>query len=195
LRTDARFRRYLIAHIWASGYFLAGPFLAIHALAMSGKPESFLGQIVSAQMLGGIAGNILAGILGDRSGGKGLVLAEKTLGVALLLATAVNHSVTGFLVIFFMLGVSAAMGVVGNTTLSMEICPPKRLPTYLAILQFTTMGSILLASQIASILRDRLPGNIAPAALLAAGCCAIAFFLICTVKEPRTAQRLPAIPV
>jgi len=185
LREDSPFRRYLAAQLLSAGYFLLGPFLSIHAIAASGRGESFLGDLVVAQMVGAMAGNAGAGALGDRAGGKILVLIGKALAILLSVAAGINHSAVGFLAVFFLLGAGGAMSGVGTQTLSVELCPTDRRPTCLAVLQFLGLGSMLLASGAAAALRHFSPANILPAALLAASFSAVSLGVLCTVREPR----------
>ena len=70
IRSNRRFQYYLWALAAMNGLYVMLPFLTIHALRVLKKPDSFMGILVTTQMVGGIAGNILTGYLGDRFGGK-----------------------------------------------------------------------------------------------------------------------------
>jgi MFS family permease len=150
IREDKRLRDYLYTRSLMNGMFVMTPFLTIHALAVLQRPESYMGYLVSAQMVGGIVGNVLAGYLGDRFGGKIPMTMSR---ISLLVSSVwICFAVRPweFSVIFALFGLAFFANQVGTTTLCIEISPPNRRATYLATMATISMPSMILASLIAS---------------------------------------------
>jgi len=184
LRSDIQLRRFLGMRVCGLGLNIMIPFLAIYALRVTGHDESFLGHFVTAQMTGGIIGNLLAGYLGDRYGGKLPVFIGRVLLLALSIAAVVNRSETGFVVIFFTLGFAVFLENVGATTLSIELCPHDRRPTYMAFISAVIMPCTLLAAAVSTVVRVA-TGGIALAAALSAALLALSFYFLVRLREPR----------
>ena len=77
LRADRRYTRYLIAGMLVNGLFIMMPFLAIHAREVTGQPESFLGELVMATMVGAMIGNLVAGQTSARLGCKPALVSSR----------------------------------------------------------------------------------------------------------------------
>jgi len=190
LDADRRFRDFLFARVLSMGLYIAVPFLSIHALNTLGKDESYLGALVIAQMIGAILGNGLAGYLGDRHGGKLSLVLARILLVAVFLGAAVNRSQVGFSLIFFVFGLAFYLEQVGNSTLSLDICPEDRVPTYISLVSAITSPSMVVAAAISTTVQG-LTGGILPAALLSAGTVALSIPFLVRIKDPRTTEGSP----
>ena len=184
LKADRRLLDFVRVRLMILGIFIMTPFLAIHAMTVLGKTESFLGFLVTCQMTGAILGNLLAGYIGDRSGGKRLLTISRSLLIAVCLAAAFNRSQWGFMAIYFFYGLSLHMDAVGNTTISLELCPEGKRPTYMALLAAVAFVGMLVASGLSTLVRD-LSGELWPAAIIAAVCIAGSWFFVLRIPEPR----------
>lgn len=153
LRTDPALRNFTLMRICATGIFIVVPFMALHALEVTGRPEAFLGSLVMAQMAGAIVGNLSAGVLGDRYGGGLPALAGRALLALTCILFLVSHHEFGFLFAFFLFGSGSGMIQVGAMSLSIDICPPDRRPTYIAFLTTLMMPSMLIMAGISALLR------------------------------------------
>lgn len=133
LRENHAFRRFLWVRSLGQAHFLVIPFLALHFRETMHLPQSFLGQIVQVQMLGGLAGNLIAGFWGDRSGAK------KPLGLARILALALCAMASWVcypslaLLAFFLIGVFININNISEYMFLLEIAPPEKLPTLVAL--------------------------------------------------------------
>ncbi len=185
LREDVRMRRYVAMRVLGAGIFIMSPYLAIHVLTVLGEPESYLGYLVGCQMAGVITGNFLAGYLGDRYGGKLPVLAARILFVCVCIGAAFNPFEFGFWVLFFFFGSAMTLNMVGNSTLSLEICPVERRPTYLSLLAAVSFSSMLAAAAASTLIREWTE-ELRPAALLSAGFMAASMLFLIRVREPRS---------
>jgi MFS family permease len=152
LRRASRFNHYLMSRSLMNGIFIMTPFMAIHVLRVLNKPDSFMGSLVTLQMAGAITGNVVAGYLGDRFGGKIPMLLSRFLFTVTSLWAAFTHHEWAFLTIFFLYGLALFMNQVGTATMSLEICPNERRPTYLAIIAFFTAATMLGVSLLGAAL-------------------------------------------
>lgn len=154
MRSHSSLRRFLYSRLLSNSVFIIMPFLAIHAVQTADRGPAFLGSLIQAQMAGGILGNIAAGWLGDRKGGK-IPLVAAYLGTILLSAIAITATgATGFLCVFFLLGASISLKLVGQSTLSLEICPPNRRPTYSSVLSGLSFPTMLLAAGASTLIQE-----------------------------------------
>ena len=189
LKTDRRLGRFAMVISLMSGLFIMTPFLGIHVLETTNKEESFLGVLVMTQMAGGIFGNILAGFLGDRYGGKIVLIIAQVMFLVVCTGAVINTSVFGFGVIYFLYGLSFFLYMVGRMTLNLEICGPQRRPTFVAMISSLNCIFMFSAAGIASIVSKYTTG-ISKAALLTASMITVAIFFLGRVKEPRVEKSL-----
>ncbi len=184
VKLDRRFRDFICMRMLTMGIYIMTPFLAIHALETLGKGEDFLGALVMAQMLGGIVGNLLAGFIGDRYGGRLPLVMARIVLILVSLGGAVNPYEWGFLVIFFLLGAGFYIDQVGIFTLSIEISPADRIPTYISLLWTLSAPSMLVAAAISTVVRE-LTGQLMPAAFLSLIMVFLSLIFLQRIKEPR----------
>ncbi len=184
LREDHHFRRFIFSQCFGAGFFIMSPFLAIHALDVTGRSEAFLGLLVQAQMAGNISANAVAGWMGDRFGGKIVFVCAKVLFVILSVGAIINTAAWGFVLLFLILGCATSFQMVGRSTLSIELCPDRRRPTYLALLQVSIFPAMLLAAALATAVQE-IFGTLYPAALLSTLFMTISLLFLWRIPEPR----------
>jgi len=160
IRFNRSFQNYLIARAFMNGAYIMMPYLAIYALRTLGKPDSFMGPLVTSQMLGGIAGNIVAGFLGDRYGGKSVLLFSNLMYLIVCTWSLITRLEWAFIAIFFVFGAGYFTNQVGNGTISLELCPYEKRATYLALIAFfdsITLVSIGMLSAIVWQITENFP--------------------------------------
>lgn len=188
IRSDRRLKLYLMHRVLIAGTFVMLPFLSLHALATLDKPESFVGSLLAFQMAGVICGNIVAGVLGDRFGGK----SAATAGCCTLLAACIWPTFAGttweFWISYILLGLGWSMYEVGRTVLSLEIAPVKQRASYMAVMAVILAPTLLVASQVASAAWTRSEHNFAWLGGPAAVAVAVSLVLLLRIKEPRNAD-------
>ncbi|MBM4152470.1 MAG: MFS transporter [Kiritimatiellaceae bacterium] len=167
IRTYPEFRRFLSLKLLTMGIYIPAPFLAIHALETTGRGPGFLGDLVMAQMMATIAGNILAGWLGDRFGGRILLIIARLSLIALCLGVLFAQSEAMFLALFFIFGFGLNFNEVGEATVTLEVVPEDRRPTCVSIITALAFPGVLIAALVSTLLRS-LTHSIAPSALLGA---------------------------
>jgi MFS family permease len=145
LRIRPMLIRLIFARFTGMGFLMLVSFLSIHALEVTHRPQADVGHLVLANMIGSLFGNVFAGWWGNRRGGKALMLFSRSICLLLCLLLPWIESFPGFLGIFFLWGFGLFVDRVGDLTLSAELCPVERRPTYQAMLSFCQMLSFISA--------------------------------------------------
>jgi MFS family permease len=190
IRSEPQVRAFIGASACSKGIFIMLPFLGIHALDATGEPEAFLGLLVSSQMTGGLTGNFFAGWLGNRCGGKILMAISRTIYIGSCLLAIMTKSNAVFMVLFFLLGLAFELNLIGDATVRLEICPPRRRPTYLAIVSAVMLPAMLTAVAASAIVRAYFVSFTIPA-LLSAAMMVWSLVLLRGFKEPRNLRPAP----
>lgn len=133
LRENHAFRRFLWARSLGQAHFLVIPFLALHFRDRLQLPQSFLGQIVQAQMLGGLAGNLIAGLWGDRAGAQKPLFLARALALVLCAMASWVAAPSLALLAFFLIGVFININNISEYMFLLELAPAEKLPTLVAL--------------------------------------------------------------
>jgi len=185
LRSDHRLSRYVATVPLVSAMFVMVPFLPIHALKVTCRPDSFLGLLVTSQMVGGIVGNALAGYLGDRFGGRLVMLTGRVVLVSACAWGIFAAQSWEFTSMFFLMGWGFSSNMVGQQAMSIEFCPFEKRSTYLAIISSANVPAMLVFSLGGSWLRDVI-GSFGGLSATAAALLAVSVLLLLRIPEPRT---------
>lgn len=183
-RIDKTLRGFVVARVFGFGVGIVTPFLAVRALAVLERPAAFLGTLVMAQSVGAIAGNLVAGWLGDRFGGRIVGTIGGVSGAVMCFAAMLSQSSIGFLVVFFLLGASKFLWNTGSLTLMLELFPGNRRPTYVAIISILTLPAMLLSAFAAGVLWSTF-GTLWPAALVGGLVSMASLMFLLRLPEPR----------
>ncbi len=185
LRDDRRLIDLVLSKFFGAGVFIMVPFLSIHSLDTLNKPESFLGVLVIAQMLGTIGGNVAGAIIGDSIGGKA-VARVGTLGFVILALTATWAYLTWhFFAVWMIFGIVMSMQKTGIMTLSLEVAPIQKRVSYLTILGIVALPGMLLAVLTSAYIRHYSDDFVFLAFPAAFGAALSLYFLL-RVMEPRS---------
>jgi len=185
IRRDRRLGLFLTHRILIAGTYLVVPFLSLHALTTLGKPEAFVGTLLAAQMSGVITGNILAGLLGDRFGGKTAATAGSIALLCAYLWSAFASTSWEFWANYYLIGLGWSMYEVGRIVLSLEISPVKARASYLALMSGILAPTMLTASWISSTVWTCSGKDFAWVGGIAVIAVASSLALLFPVKEPR----------
>ena len=133
IRKDANFRRYLVTQTLTGAGNLAIGFLAVYAVQRWDLPDSQAGIFTIAMLIGQALSNLGFGWLADRKGHK-LVLEICVLTTALGTGiAALAPDDIWFLLVFFLIGISAAGFMLSGIMIVFEFCEPEIRPTYIGI--------------------------------------------------------------
>ncbi|MEM8952760.1 MAG: MFS transporter [Verrucomicrobiota bacterium] len=178
------FAKYLLVRFSGIGYAVLAPFMAIHALQITKRPEADLGYFVTAQMIGAVCGNLVAARLGDRRGGKIVLILARAILIAVSLLVIINTSFLGFLVAFFLFGFTLFAERVGDLTLGIDLCPPKNRADFLAIMTFILVPAMIMAAQLSSTI-ENVSGTLSAAAVATIAIAISSLAILLTIPEPR----------
>ena len=183
---------FLAVRVLSCGFFIALPFLAIHALDTSNLADSYLGALVAAQMVGGIIGNVVGGVLGDRTGTRNTTLTGigSLLALCLVMPWCIRwwQFVAGFALFGF--GYNAMR--IGMVTLGIELSPLSKRGTVVATIGWSMGLGLVASSALGGLLWEATGGIAAPCAAGAVSMAA-ALLLLCRVAEPRRRTSPPTI--
>jgi MFS family permease len=191
LRSAPHMVYYIATVALNNGMFILIPYLSIRAKETLHMPPSYLGELVAAQMVGAILGNFVAGYLGDRYGGKRVMMIGQALFVPMAIWSYMAGTGPEFLAIFVLFGFAQNMLQIAGTTLNMEICPANRRSTYLAMILFIGTPSTLAAAVLSAQAGDAADRYIY-IMVMTVVCLVAALAFLWRVQEPR---KTPAVPL
>jgi MFS family permease len=184
LRAEPNVRTYLLAVGANCSMFILLPFLTIRACAVLGQGDEFLGDLVIAQMVGAVMGNIVAGYMGDRYGGRLIMMIGQAAFIATAVWSATAASVGEFYAVFVFFGFSQNTFQISNATLNMSISPAHRRSTYLAVIMGITAPCSLAAALLSAAIGNA-GDHYLYILILAVWYMLLALFFTWRVREPR----------
>ncbi len=150
LRTDRRFRLFLVVQWLAGVTLMAAPLYVVQA-RRGGLAEAEVGTLIAAQMAGQLAANPLWGLWGDRRGKlsllKGLAVAgmvSPLLALGLPQVSDPRLTLVGYATVFFFQGAVLGGQIIGDLSYLMEISPDERRPEYTGYLNALVAPTRLL---------------------------------------------------
>ncbi len=194
LRSDAVFRRYMLARATLGLADIALPFYGVYAKEVLGAPDGIIGWYLTARIGSRLAFNLPWGWLSDRRGNR-MVMRLLSLGYALtaLAALALVAGVEKLqwhgawlpslvIPLYLLDGAIRPAQILAGSNFLLELAPEEERPLYLG-LSNTLMGIVVLTSGMGGLLVDLLgfAGLFATALILAL----IAHILATGLPEPR----------
>jgi MFS family permease len=146
--SDRRLSSYLFAVVLVNSQYLLMGFLAVHALSALGQDHSYVGTLTSAQMVGAVAGSFVAARVGRRCCSRTLLIASRVLLLGVALGAMVATGDYAFRILFAMYGAATWVNLVGHNTLTLELLPPARRSTVLAVFSLVQVPSMLIAAEL-----------------------------------------------
>jgi MFS family permease len=184
LRAEPNIRTYLLAVGANCSMFILIPFMTIRACAVLEQGDDFLGELVIAQMVGAVLGNVVAGYMGDRYGGRLIMMIGQTSFIATAVWSAFASTVPEFYVVFVLFGFGQNTFQISNTTMNMAISPERRRSTYLAII-LGVAAPCSLAAALLSAAVGNASDRYLVVLLLSVWYMVLAVFFTWRVREPR----------
>lgn len=184
LRNQPALIKLVFARFTGMGYLMLIAFMSIHGLKISGRPTAEVGHLLLANMIGALCGNVFAGWWGNRHGGRSIMLISRGICLGLCGLLPFLSSFEGFLLAFFICGFGLFVDRVGDLTLSAELCPYERRPTYQSILGFCQMLCLLVAMTLSGWLYHFTQSFLA-VIILSGIFAAVSIFMVRTIPETR----------
>jgi len=146
--SDRRLPSYLWAVALVNSQYLLMGFLAVHALETLRQPQSYVGVLTSAQMVGAVIGTFVAARSGSLCRSRTLLIAGRVMFLAVALgALFATHDYT-FRALFAVYGAATWVNLTGHNTMTLELLPPARRSTVLAVISLVQVPSMLLAAEL-----------------------------------------------
>ena len=144
--------RRLPSYLWSvalvnSQYLLMG-FLAVHAIETLQQPHSYVGVLTSAQMVGAVAGTFAAARASRLCRSWTLLVGARVVLLAVALGALLATGDYAFRVLFALYGAATWVNLTGHNTLTLELLPPARRSTVLAVFSLVQVPSMLLAAEL-----------------------------------------------
>lgn len=184
LRVDRDFRYFAIMRVTGPFGQFVGPYVAIYAIEVLDASASFAGSALIAGTLGQFLGNAVGGVLGDRLGGKAVLVSARVLFLASFIVAALADSYVLFMVYFFVTMLATSLNGIGNMTLMMEIAPDHRRPTYGALAGLLNGPTMILLSLVGAYYWSSFESMLLQSIIAFCGMVA-SLYCICQVREPR----------
>ncbi|WP_309380393.1 MFS transporter [Cerasicoccus frondis] len=185
LRVDRNFRNFAIMRLMGPSSNFLMPFVAIYAIRVLGANEGFAGDALVAATIGQVLGNVGAGYLGDRIGGKVLLVVARVLFITSFLIAAFAESYAAFMAYFFIASMTKYINIIGNITLMLEIAPDHRRPTYGALAGILNGPSMIIFALVGSYFWTAYDSMKLQAVFATVGIL-ISLYFISRVKDPRS---------
>jgi MFS family permease len=150
--------------------------------------DAFLGQLLMFQMLGSVVGNLMGGFLGDRGGGRGVMLLSLAGSVLVAAASPLLNGALGFQLEFLALGWAIGLGSVGVATLDLEMSSFAQRMSYQTVIGLSHLIGLLGAVAIAALVRQ-LTSSFGVLAWISVSLLLGSLLLLSRLPEPR---RVPA---
>jgi MFS family permease len=188
LRNDHNYRTYMISQIITVMGGMAIGFLTVYAVQRWDLPDSQAAVFTASMLIGQALSNLIFGWLADRKGHK-LVLELSTLCGAVAVGIASLAPVSEwFILIFALIGASAAGFMLSGIMIVFEFCEPEVRPTYIG-LSNTVLG---VFSALAPLIGGWLAITVGYQALFAIACVIglVGLALLrWTVNDPRHVEK------
>jgi len=198
LRSDRTFLRLVGTRILAGWVTIASPFYVLHATSVGGLAVEDTGLLVSAQVFGSLAAGLLMSVLQDRKGPlvhiRYTVVACGLPALIVLLLTPVlgmigNVALYVYLIIFFVLGISASSMGWPFLNYVLEHASEERRPLYIGTIN-TLTALVMLAPPVGGwILRAF---SYTPVLAIALGFAGAAF--VAAARLPSTRAKPSPVP-
>lgn len=148
LAADRRLVAYLASIVLGNSHYLLMGFFALWAKTVLGANDAYVGTLTSAQMSGAVSGTLLAACLGDRQGGRRLLIAARLVLVLVAAGAAFADGDWEFRGLFALYGAAIWVSLAGHNTMTLELVPASRRSTLLAVFSLAQVPSMLLVAEL-----------------------------------------------
>jgi MFS family permease len=156
LRLDRNFQRFLIARVVSILGGMGTAFFVVYGREAFAISDTFAAGLTMTALIAQTVSTPLLGQVGDRFGHKLLLELSGLLLIAGLVAAILITNATGLYVVFVLMNLSMASGMISSMAISMEFGPPEEMPTYSALASTVQALPVLFAPLLGGWLVDAL---------------------------------------
>jgi MFS family permease len=146
--SDRRLPNYLWAVALVNSQYLLMGFLAVHALESLRQSHSYVGVLTSAQMVGAVVGTFAAARSSSLCRSRTLLIWARVMLLAVALGALFATHDYAFRALFAVYGAATWVNLTGHNTMTLELLPPARRSTVLAVFSLVQVPSMLLAAEV-----------------------------------------------
>ena len=145
---DRRLPSYLWAVALLNSQYLMMGFLAVHALETLRQSHSYVGVLTSAQMVGAVAGSFVAARASRLCRSRSLLIGARVVLLVVTVGALFASHDYAFRALFALYGAATWVNLTGHNTMTLELLPPARRSTVLAVFSLVQVPSMLLAAEL-----------------------------------------------
>ena len=189
LRTAPGFMWFMLARFVGTFGVMAGPFYTLAGLAKFDLPVEVAGKFGATLLVARVAGSVVGGWLGDRFGFKILVVAASVCGAAAAGVAIWAPTPGWYYVVFVLVGLYHAMGMIGSFNLQIEFCPTEDKTTFIAFGSTVVCPALVLGPLVGGLLAEHHSAHY-NAVFVGAMVCSLLGLVVTLlfVQEPRSAK-------
>jgi MFS family permease len=154
LREDHNFRRFLISRALAMIGMMGMAFYVVYARAAFQVTDVFVASLTMTALISQTVSTPLLGMFADWRGHKLLMELSGLFLVAAVLVIIMAPQATWLYLVFVLVNVSMASGMISSMAISMEFGPIDEMPTYSALASTVQALPILMAPLLGGLLVD-----------------------------------------
>lgn len=151
-REDHNFRRYVVSRIFFQLGSMAAGFLAVYGIQHFNLPDQQAAIFSGLLFGGGMLGFLVWGVVGDRFGGRNILLASDLMQTAVLALALVSPSIWAYNLIFLIFGFAQSGYIVGEMMMGMGLGPESKRSLYLGLVRTIPGFFVLIAPLIGGVI-------------------------------------------
>lgn len=144
-QADHNFRRYVVSRIFFQLGSMAAGFLAVYGIQRFNLPDQQAAVFSGMLFGGGMLGFLAWGVVGDRFGGRNILLASDLLQAVVLVLALVSPSIWTYNLLFLVYGFVQSGTMVGEMMMGMGLGPESKRSLYLGLVRTIPGFFVLIA--------------------------------------------------
>ncbi len=152
LRNWPNFTRYMSSLNFSYGFLFITPFIAVYAKNYLKTGDKIYGYFTVSQMTGALAGNFFSAYIGDKFGHKTLIIISRILMILLFSGLIFATNDMHFIILFALFGFAQNTMAIGQSSMTISICPPEKRTLSLATVTFINMFYLLAFTYLGSLM-------------------------------------------
>ena len=155
-REDHNFRRYVVSRIFFQLGSMAAGFFAVYGVQHYNLPDQQAAVFSGLLFGGGMVGFLVWGVVGDRFGGRNILLVSDLMQSIVLVLALISPSVWVYDLIFLIFGFAQSGYMVGEMLMAMGLGPESERSLYLGLVRTIPGFFVLIAPLIGGVIIESL---------------------------------------